>query len=331
MRTGWLAVLIGTTLALAGCTVTVGGSASPAPGQGAVKKDVDPCTLLSPDQVDALGYKSPGKPEAARPEQLSPAMCLWSAKDDSAATVILNIGWAVDISLDEYLQGAVVKAPATDYGGLKWTQYGSLIPDDCVLYTTLGEKSFVFVSVSAGDATKSCDAAKTVAPVVASHLPGGSPAPSITPSSSAPPVPSGPLAGADPCTTLKPDQAGRLKVDPQGVRSDFKEEPNVSFCLWKDTDGDSGQKPFEVWFGPSTAATAWPALVNVPPTETQDVSGKKWAIYPNVGGGRVECDAVLPVTDTSSVRIVSGYIGDESKMCDAVKAGLPLVTANLPS
>ncbi len=330
MRTGWLPVAVGTALLLAGCTVEVTGSAAPVHGQAAVRKVVQPCTLLSDDQVDALGFKGPGKAEKARPEQLSPAACLWSSKDDSGPTVILNIGWSVDFSLDDYLQGAVVKAPPADYGGLKWTRYGSFIPDECALYTTLGEKSFVYVSVSSNDETKSCDAAKSVTPVVASHLPGGSPAPSITPSSSAPPAPSGPLAGLDPCTLLKADQATQLKVEPQGTRTQSTTTPNASYCLWKDTDGDSGQKPFEVWLGPSTAATKWP-YTDLPPTETKDVSGKKWALFPNLSGDRVTCEAVLAVTDTSSVKIVSGYLGDENKLCDAVQAGLPLVTANLPS
>ena len=37
-----------------------------------------------------------------------------------------------------------------------------------------------------------------------------------------------------------------------------------------------------------------------------------------------------PITDTSSVQVVSGFIGDDTKTCDLVKQGLPLVTANLP-
>ena len=49
-----------------------------------------------------------------------------------------------------------------------------------------------------------------------------------------------------------------------------------------------------------------------------------------MGGLRATCGATLSITDTSSVQVVSGFIGDDTKTCDVLKQGLPLVTANLP-
>ncbi|WIX80524.1 DUF3558 family protein [Amycolatopsis carbonis] len=321
----------GVAAVVAGCTVRVGGVAEPVPGQGPVQQVVDACSLVDQQQADALGYRGPGKGQAASEKLRTPAMCLWSSKDDSAALTILTVGWAVDQSLDDYLQGAVVKAPPFASGGFQWTRYGSFIPGSCDLYTTLGPKSYAFVSVSNPDETKACDAAKQAVPQVAAHLPGGQPAPQITPtapSSAAPP--SGPLVGLDPCTLLKPDQAASLHVAPQGEKQNSSVVPNAVFCLWDDTDGDRGQKAFEVWLGPDLPMTQWPGM-DVPPVSTIEADGHHWSIFGNFNdSGGVNCGAGLAVTPTSSIQIVSGYLDDPSKACDAVKAGVPLVSGNLP-
>ncbi|GAA4542894.1 DUF3558 family protein [Amycolatopsis samaneae] len=183
------------------------------------------------------------------------------------------------------------------------------------------------IGVSASEEAKSCGAAKKVLPFVSAHLPGGEPAPSITPSAA--PQPSGPLATVDPCTALKPEQAQQLKMEPTGKSSKSTATPNAVYCLWKDTDGSRGQKAFEVWFGLTTPYNKWPAFT--PPGQPQDVNGRKWLLLPNEGGMRVSCGAVLAVTDTTSVYVTSGFLDDDSKSCDAVKAGLPLVTGNLPA
>ena len=332
MRVKWRAVAaVSAALVMAGCTVKVAGSASPVPGQGPVKKVVDACTLLSPEQVDALGFR-PGAPHPASEQTRSPAMCTYRAKDDSATpSPIFTVEWAVDQNLDEFLSGAVAKGEPEQLGGLNWTRYGSIIASECDIYTTLGEKSFASVGVMVGeDVEQACQIAKKIAPVVASHLPGGAPAPSITPSTSAaPPEPTGPLASLDPCTLLKADQTAQLKVEDKGEKDNSSTVPNGTFCLWKDTDGDGAQKSFEVWLGPSTAATQWTGA-DVPATGTVEAGGKTWSLYPNLAGTRVNCGAILPMTETSSIEIVSGFIGDDSKNCDLVKQGIPLVTANLP-
>ena len=319
---------------LAGCTVTVGGTAAPVPGQGPVKQVVDPCKLLNAQQLDALGYQASGHGVPASEAQRAPAMCLWHTKDDVSPPVILNVGWAVDQTLDNYLQGAVVKAPPVKLGGLDWTRYGAFIPGSCDLYTTLGAKSFAFVSVSFQDEDKACELAKQVVPQVAAGLPGGQPAPPISaasPSTSA--LPSGPVAALDPCTLLKPEQAAQLKMEPTGAKNiSDSPSPNVTYCLWKDTDGDRGQKAFEVWLGPDVPVTKWIGM-DVPPVEQVDGGGgRKWSVFANFNdSGGVNCAAGLALSDTSSVEIVSGYLDDPSKSCDAVKAGIPLVTANLPT
>ena len=333
MRVKWQVAVVSAAVAVvSGCTVTIGGSASPVPGQGPVARPVDACSLLSPEQVDALGYESPGRSVKENRQRLQPPMCLWNGKDDEAhSPAVLNIGLATDMDFDEYLSGAVAKSSPERIGGLSWTQYGSLLPDDCTFYTVLGARSFAYVSVSTSKLEKSCELAKAVIPQAAEHLPGGTPAPSITPARPSKPEPGGPLLSVDPCTMLKPDQVAQLKnISPDGKKDNSSTVPDASYCLWDDTDGDEGQKAFEVWFGPSTPVGEWPGAKGVNPTETVDVGGRKWGLFPNMGGLRVTCGATLAITDTSSVQVVSGFIGDDTKTCDLVKQGLPLVTANLP-
>ncbi|WP_033292100.1 DUF3558 family protein [Amycolatopsis jejuensis] len=316
---------------LTGCTQRVPGVASPVPGQGPVTQVVDPCTLLDARQLDALGYKGKGRLSPASKAQRTPALCLWSGTDDEH-TVILSVGWAVDQTLDNYLQGAVVKAPPVKLGGLDWTRYGAFLGGSCDLYTTLGPKSFAFVSVSYPDDAKACDRAKLAIPQVAAHLPGGQPAPSITPTTTPPGTPpSGPLATLDACSLLKPEQAQQLKMAPQGELDHSKVvSPNVTYCLWKDTDGDRGQKPFEVWIGPDVPMKRWPGM-SVAPVEQIDVGGRKWALFPNFNDSGVNCAAGLAVTETSSIQIVTGQLDNPDQACAAIKAGIPLVTGNLPS
>lgn len=333
MRMKWQAVAaIAAAVVVTGCTVTVGGSASPVPGQGPVTKVVDACSLLTPEQVDALGYQGAGRSVPSDKSRNQAAMCLWNSKDDAEMSSVLNVGMAVDISIDEYLMR---RRPEVLAGADRRLQLDAVRVDpgrsDCSLYTVLGEKSFAYVSVSGTDLAKSCALAKPAIPQVASHLPGGQDAPSITPSTSAKPEPGGPLLSVDPCTLMKPDQLAQLKnISPSGEKTVSTVVPNSSYCLWDDTDGDDGQKAFEVWVGPSTPVAEWPGTQDVQPTETVDVGGKKWGVFPNMGGLRATCGATLPVTDTSSVQVVSGFIGDDTKTCDVVKQGLPLVTANLP-
>ncbi|MDQ7803910.1 DUF3558 family protein [Amycolatopsis sp. A133] len=332
MRKRWqVAAALAVVTVVTGCTVTVGGSASPVPGQSPIAKAFDACTLLDEAQVDALGYETPGRSVKENKERLQPPMCLWNSKDDIEPSAILNVGRATDMDFNEYISGAVKKSEPQPIGGLNWTQYASILPDDCVFYALLDAGSFAYVSVSAGKLDKSCELAKVAIPQVAAHLPGGQEAPPITPSGPAKPEPGGPLLSVDPCTMLKPDQASQLKdISPTGEKDNSSAVPNATFCLWDDTDGDGGQKAFEVWFGPSTPVGEWPGAKGVSPTETVDVGGRKWGLFPNMGGLRVTCGATLAITDTSSVQVVSGFIGDDAKTCDLVKQGLPLVTANLP-
>lgn len=332
MRMKWQVVAALAALAVvSGCTVAVGGSASPVPGQGPVVKDFDACTLLDEAQLDALGYEAKGRSVKENKDRLQTPMCLWNTKDGVEPTALLTVGYTTDLDFNEYIAGAVPKSQPQQIGGFSWTQYPSILADDCALYAILGDKSFAYVSVSEPPIDKSCELAKAVVPQVAAHLPGGQDAPPITPTGPAKAEPGGPLLSADPCAMLKPDQVAQLKnISPTGEKDTSSSVPNATYCLWDDTDGDQGQKAFEVWFGPSTPVGDWPGASGVNPTETVDVGGKKWGVFPNMGGLRATCGATLPITDTSSVQVVSGFIGDDTKTCDLVKQGLPLVTANLP-
>ncbi|MGV9297770.1 DUF3558 family protein [Amycolatopsis sp. NPDC003676] len=323
--------LAAVAMLLAGCTQQVSGVASPVPGQGPVTPVVDPCALLDAKQLAGLGYKPQGRSVKASKAQRAPAMCLWTATD-TEHTIVMSVGWSVDLSLDDYLQGAIKKADPVQLGGFPWTRYAGFMGGSCDLYTTLGPKSFAFVSVSFSDEAQACERAKKVIPQAAAHLPGGQPAPPIAPST--PPegtAPTGPLASVNPCQLLKPEQAQQLKMVPNGELDSSKViSPNVTYCLWKDTDGDGGQKPFEVWVGPDVPMKRWPGM-DVAPTEQIDANGRKWSLFPNFNdSGGVICAAGLAVSDTASIQIVSGQLADKTKACDVIKAGIPMVSGNLP-
>jgi hypothetical protein len=333
MRMKWQVVAaVAALTVVSGCAVAVSGSASPVPGQGPIGKAADACALLSPDQVDALGFQGAGRSVPENKERLQAPMCLWSSKDDIEPSAVLNVGYATDLDFNEYIAGAVPKSSPQEIGGFSWTQYPSILADECAFYALLGDKSFAFVSVSGPELAKSCELAKTAIPQAAANLPGGRDAPPITPSTSAKPQPGGPLLSVDPCTLMKPEQLAQLpNISPNGEKTVSKVVPDSAYCLWDDTDGDDGQKAFEVWVGPSTPVTEWPGAKGVTPTETVDAGGRKWGVFPNMGGLRATCGATLAITDTSSIQVVSGFIGDDKKTCDVVKQGLPLVTANLPA
>jgi hypothetical protein len=165
-------------VALAACTSSVAGSAQPAPGQGPVtpaKSAADPCTLLSPDQLNSLSLAPKAAADPADLSHYVPASCRWYPTDDSQPP--LYVRWSDGISLDDYLSGGT-PLEKFDLGGLSWTRYPSLLgKSSCEIYVTLSPESFVNISSeNDDDATKACDLAKAAAPLVASHLPGGAPA-----------------------------------------------------------------------------------------------------------------------------------------------------------
>jgi hypothetical protein len=181
--------LVGAALAgavvLAACTSSVVGSAQPAPGQGPVapaKSAADPCTLLTPDQLNSLGLAPKAASDPAEPDNYVPASCHWYPTDDSQSP--LYVRWSDGISLDDYLSGGV-PAEKFDLGGLSWTRYPSLIgKSSCEIYVTLSPESFVGISSENDeDSTKACDLSKAAAPLVASHLPKGATTPPTTPTS----------------------------------------------------------------------------------------------------------------------------------------------------
>ena len=188
--------------------------------------------------------------------------------------------------------------------------------------------SFVTVdSSNDSEDTKSCDLAKAALPFIAVKLPGGAPAPPASAPASA--TPSGPLASVDPCKLLTPDQVTQLNMTGPGEvlgGGDTKLPPG---CEWADTDGPQGVKALDVWVDPSTPANGWPGLdVEGQPFPS---AGKTWTVFPVAAGLPGNCSATLAVTDKSSVMLAGGNLTDSSKMCDPVKAAIPLVTGNLPA
>lgn len=310
----------------AACTTTVTGAAGQVPGQTPVKKPADPCALLTPEQTESLNLESQGKLSPGKPEQLVPPNCAWSPGDPDARTNPLFVSLADDLSLEDYILGAL-PGEKFELGGLTWTRYASILgKSHCDLMVSLGEKSFVALSsyeLQAED--KACDLAKRAAPLIASHLEGGDPSPTL-PTPSRPPVPSGPLVSVQPCSLLTPEQATSLTLTPAtitlGTTTDIKRPPG---CEWDDADGDGGVKALDVYVGAARPVREWPLLEE--PGTPFEAGGRKWELYPD---GKV-CSATLSVTDTSSMMITSGNLDDPAKNCDLVKTAIPLISEKLPA
>jgi hypothetical protein len=242
-----VAALLAAATVAAACATTIPGSAQPVPGQAPVKVAADPCTLLN---------------AARRP----PPSCGWTPAGGTSTVDMLTVTWSEDMSLNTYLDGA---QPGEKFqlGGFSWARYPSTFGTSfCSLATKLAGNSFVSVFSSDNkDESKSCDVAKAAAPLVASHLPGGAPAPSVLPtataSSSVAPEPSGPLVSVEPCSLLKPDQVAAHKLDSRtdtlGKASDPQRPPG---CEWHDTDGARGQKSLDVYVAAARPAKRWPLM-----------------------------------------------------------------------
>jgi hypothetical protein len=310
----------------AACTTTITGSAGQVPGQTPVKKPVDPCALLTPEQTASLNLETQGKLTAGKPEQLLPPNCAWSPGDPDARTNPLYASWTEELSLDDYVLGAL-PGEKFELGGLTWTRYGSILgKSHCDLMVRLGEKSFVQLSsYDSQEDDKACDLSKRAAPLVASHLEGGDQSPTL-PTPSRPPVPSGPLVSVQPCSLLTAEQATSLTLNSTpitlGTTTDIKRPPG---CEWDDADGDGGVKALDVYVGAARPVKEWPLLEEA--GEPFEAGGKKWELYPD---GKV-CSATLSVTETSSVMITSGNLDDPAKSCDLVKTVIPMLSAALPS
>jgi hypothetical protein len=327
-RLALLGLALSGTVLLGACTSTVVGSAQPVPGQGPVKKADDPCTLVTAAQATSLGLTTTPKAIKGDPDKIVPPSCHWEISDPAAPTNSLDVGWATDLSFSDYINGAQLMDTVTA-GGLKWQRYANILGSSyCSLDIVLSPTSFVTVdSYNDSDDTKACDLGKAALPFIGSQLPGGAPAPA--PSAPSSTAPSGPLATVDPCKLLTAAQVTQLNLTGPGQSMGGGTTKLAPGCEWKDTDGPQGVKALDVWVDPSTPATGWPGLdVEGQPFPS---AGKNWTVFPVAGGLPGNCSATLAVTDKSSVMLTSGNLTDSTKMCDEVKAAIPLVTGNLPA
>ncbi|WP_410658545.1 DUF3558 family protein [Amycolatopsis sp. lyj-112] len=321
-----------TVLALGGCTSTVGGSASPVPGQGPVITKADPCALITQEDAGALGVQYPGKERPARKEQKVPAVCRFTELDDAPKASSLEVSLSKDLSLNDYMNGA---NPGEKFGigGFTWTRYATILgPNYCSLTTEISPDSFVEVTSDSPDHTEAnaCDLAKAAAPAVAAKLPGGEKDPKLTPPpGQKPPEAGGPLVNTDPCTMLKADQTATLRLGPTGEPMKSSSDPNVVGCEWGDTDGEKGEKAFDLWFYPAKAIADVPILTSQGEPADFDSGDRKWKLYTRPG--EKVCAAGLAMTETSTVAIIAGNLDDPAKACDVIKAAVPLMNANLPT
>lgn len=323
-----LAVALAGLRLLAACTTTVVGSARSKPGRGPIEQATDPCSLLPADQATAVGLDPKGKFTKADKARKLPPSCDFESADGAFGGV--TVTWSADITVDQYYNGAQV-AEELQFGGLKWTHYKNPFGDSfCSLMTKQEGNGFVeLLGSNLTTPEKSCDVAKAAAPLVSSHLKGGAPVtalPSPSTSASAPPRP---LAAAKACEMLKPEQVTALGLTAAGMEELGKTKPEQPGCEWQDTDGARNQKPLDLWFGLTKPAKEWPYLDKG--GEPVDAGGKKWPLFSDPSEDGVSCYASLEISPTSSVMLTSGHLDDKAKICDLVKAAIPVVTPNLPS
>ncbi|EMD30073.1 DUF3558 family protein [Amycolatopsis azurea] len=316
-------------LALGGCTSTIGGTASPVPGQGPVITKAEPCALLTAEQADALGVTFPGKERPAKPERKIPGVCRFPELEDAPEGVALEVSQSKDLSAVDYYAGA---QPGEKFGvgGFTWTRYATILgPSYCSLTTELDAKTFIEVSSDApgGDNSKACDLAKAALPAIASHLPGGQPSGEITaPPGQKPIEPTGPLVNVDPCSLLKPEQAASFNLVAARPMNGSSRDPKNG-CQWDDTDGDKGKKALDLWVYTATKTADVPGLEGTP--AEQMVNGRKWIVYS--ASDSPICVALFPITETSSIKLDTGDLSDNAKACEIPQAVMPLVTANAPA
>ncbi|MEC3982816.1 DUF3558 family protein, partial [Amycolatopsis sp. H20-H5] len=317
-----------------GCATPVPGTAGPVPGQGPVLPGgADPCALISEQQAAALKLAFPPKLRPASKTEGLHSYCTWEPAEQAYSLVHLTATWSLDQSIGEFNGGALAR-DTVRLGGLSWTTYPGIGGDNaCSLVTVLGPTSFLGLdSLVLGEgqgpagSADPCAYPKAVAPAIAAHLPGGSPAPpGLTPPTRPAPA-SGPLVGLDPCTMLTAEQATGLGLVGTGMARNPPAGDPISGCQWADTDGPGGQNGFVVWLGPAKPAAEWYEVEGQP----VESGGRTWSLVPNLGNNRRTCAATLVVTPASSLSISSGYENDLDRMCDLVQAAMPLVGGHLP-
>lgn len=311
-------------LLLAGCASQVGGTAQPvASPTSSANSGVaagEPCALLKPEELEHLGLAGPGEFKAGEPNRLVPPSCYWrSAEAVDSLTAYFGTGF----SLAEYVAGAD-PAESEQIGGIEWARYPSEIGGEglCMLATELSETSFVVLSsANYSEQERACAKADAAAPFVSGRLPGGE-------QTSVPPPPPEPersaLAETDPCTLLKPAEAKQLGR--KGTPVPLEAMPDLDIphgCQWEDTDGERGQKALDLFAG-DVPVEKWPKIESGEKVKAGEYT---WAVVRDEYG---VCDAAMSFTENASVKITSGNLDRPKKGCDAVRAAIPLITANLP-
>lgn len=316
---------------LAGCGTTISGQArAGAPTTGTTQQQgaqLDPCTLLTPKQAGALGLVRNGKPMEGNLDKRSPHGCLWEYADEER-TGSLSVTASTKLSLAEWVGG---KPPNDEFqlGGLTWKRFPSIFgKSNCTLGVDLGENSFVgLMSSNLDDPSKACELATKAAPLVAAHLPGGNPNPTLpAPTTSAPPSP---LVGMEPCALLSKVQLEKLGVSPEG-RKTGKGRSSTDLppgCEWEQTANHDLVVLYVMFFLDRTIEEA---SYDHEPTGEFTVGERKWIMFKGYDDQDWRCKLLLPVTETSSVLITGGNKGDPTNACAQLKQAAKMMTPEIP-
>ncbi|WP_169515804.1 DUF3558 family protein [Amycolatopsis nigrescens] len=310
---------------LGGCTSALDGTALPVPGEVRPPADPnDPCALLGAAEAAYLGLEEQGEFVPAEPDKEIPPGCSWPAGEEAEVPGSLHLVYSTDQSLLQYEGNSGVQPmERLPIGGLDWARWPAFFgDDDCDLAVELSANSFVMLSSSNyEDRSKTCDLAKAAAPYVSARLPGGAPAPPLTPKV----APPSPLSSVEPCVLLGAEQLGGLGMDPNG-RPTGKGRSNTDLppgCQWEPAAGNNSQALYVMVAADESAEDV---AYDRTSTEQVQANGRGWNLYLD---GK-SCEAILPFTETSAVKIIGGHREDPAQACAQVRPVIPMITANLP-
>lgn len=305
---------------VASCTSKISGQAVFPEGAEPVRSAPQPCDLIPKEWLPALELTE-GVPQKGNPGRMLPDGCLFSASDSNISFGGVSVYVGTDIKPEDYASD-LSELEETTYGGLTWkiSKGAGGIEGDCGLLTVLDETSFVQVSsANYTDSDKACDFAEQAAPVVASQLPGGTPAD--------PPKPEdNPLTGVDACDLIKPEQAEKHGLKTPGTKSTATDSQS-NICSWASArPKDRGDEVLVK----IVTTTSLSRLFGPDPDRRFKLGGRTWLVYDAPSGSYGSCYVGTDITKNSYVTLFSTNRVHKKRACAQAKELAPVVNGNLP-
>jgi hypothetical protein len=310
-----LAVL---AVAATGCTTTITGQAHAPDDAGPRQPEIaqlDLCSFISEAWLHHLELRTED-PSEDNLDGLN--TCRWFPDGGTTNELSLSVSAIWDTPKHEWLVDCHV-LDEEEHGGLAWERFGdcSIFDENCGYLLEVGENEMIEISSELND-SDDCEIAEKAAPLVAAHLPGGSPAPDD------PEIETSPLEGVDPCDLLTDDQA-----EDAGYRLPSREhgDDEGPWCWWDNEDEDHFDG-IAIHVHPSKQVDQH---FRDEPDDELDVGDNTWLVFDAWTGDFGHCQVALPTSERSFVAISSTNTDDTDKACDQAKDLAPVVTENLPN